>query len=83
VREKHNVKVRLKPYPDPDNKIWIDGLEIRNVTSFGLEAGMGKVGTVIIAFIANVDGEFEGAVNLMEDQTSELPAAREVKHDQQ
>lgn len=79
MKEGHTVKVQLKGHVSKDNRIWIDDKEILNVTSFGLEAGISKAGTVIIAFIADVEGEFEGAANLLEDRTSELPQARAIE----
>lgn len=58
----HAVRVALKAFGSRDNRIFIDGKEIKGVTRFAIDAAVGKAGRVSITFFADVAGEFTGAV---------------------
>jgi hypothetical protein len=62
----HQVKAVLKSITSSDNRVYIDGTEIRNVTYFACAVGLGKAGKVTITFHADVDLELLGAVGDVE-----------------
>ena len=56
----HTVTVDLRAIPTGENKVKIDGLEVRGVTDFILAAGYMEATKVTITFFANVNGKFDG-----------------------
>lgn len=56
----HTVTVDLRAIPGKDNKVLIDGVEMRGVTDFVLAAGYSEATKVTITFFANVNGKFDG-----------------------
>lgn len=56
----HTVTVDLRAFPSHDNKVLIDGVEMRGVTDFVLATGVHEATKVTISFFANVRGTFGG-----------------------
>lgn len=56
----HTVTVDLRAFPSKENKVLIDGVEVRYVTDFILTAGYSEATKVTLTFFANVKGKFDG-----------------------